>query len=95
MPPASEVIDVAEVIARHPQVCLVDGLAYDNPSGSRHARRGSSAIFLPATDAAGSSSSDRRSSTAYAACRIASSRSATSVDSLKKFSSACGARSGG
>lgn len=33
------VIDVAELIARHPQVCLVDGLAYDNPSGSRHARR--------------------------------------------------------
>jgi two-component system sensor histidine kinase KdpD len=33
------VIDVAAVIARHPQVCLVDGLAYDNPAGSRHPRR--------------------------------------------------------
>jgi len=33
------VIDVAAVIARRPQVCLVDGLAYDNPAGSRHAHR--------------------------------------------------------
>ena len=33
------VIDVQAVLARHPQVCLVDGLAYDNPAGSRHARR--------------------------------------------------------
>src|SRR5215471_4915183 len=33
------VIDVAAVIARHPQACLVDGLAYDNPPGSRHAKR--------------------------------------------------------
>lgn len=32
-------IDVAAVIARRPQVCLVDGLAYDNPPGSRHAKR--------------------------------------------------------
>ena len=24
---------------RHPQVCLVDGLAYDNPPGSRHPKR--------------------------------------------------------
>src|ERR1700681_4415788 len=30
------VIDVPAVIARSPQVCLVDGLAYDNPQGSRH-----------------------------------------------------------
>jgi two-component system sensor histidine kinase KdpD len=30
---------VAAVLARRPQVCLVDGLAYDNPPGSRHARR--------------------------------------------------------
>ena len=30
------VIDVAAILARHPQVCLVDGLAYDNPPGSRH-----------------------------------------------------------
>jgi two-component system sensor histidine kinase KdpD len=33
------VIDVPTVLARHPQVCLVDGLAYDNPPGSRHAKR--------------------------------------------------------
>jgi two-component system sensor histidine kinase KdpD len=33
------VIDVGAVIARRPEVCLVDGLAYDNPPGSRHARR--------------------------------------------------------
>ena len=33
------VIDVPAVLARHPQVCLVDGLAYDNPPGSRHAKR--------------------------------------------------------
>src|SRR5262245_47186809 len=33
------VIDVAAVLARRPQVCLVDGLAYDNPPGSRHAKR--------------------------------------------------------
>ena len=33
------VIDVDAVLARHPQVCLVDGLAYDNPPGSRHPKR--------------------------------------------------------
>ena len=33
------VIDVPAVIARHPQVCLVDGLAYDTPPGSRHRKR--------------------------------------------------------
>jgi two-component system sensor histidine kinase KdpD len=33
------VIDVAAVIARHPQVCIVDGLAYDNPPGSPRAHR--------------------------------------------------------
>jgi two-component system sensor histidine kinase KdpD len=33
------VIDVPALIARHPQVCLIDGLAYDNPPGSRHAER--------------------------------------------------------
>jgi two-component system, OmpR family, sensor histidine kinase KdpD len=33
------VIDVGAVLKRHPQVCLVDGLAYDNPPGSRHAKR--------------------------------------------------------
>jgi len=33
------VVDVQAVLARHPQVCLIDGLAYDNPSGSRHTKR--------------------------------------------------------
>ena len=33
------ILDVAAVLARRPQVCLVDGLAHDNPAGSRHARR--------------------------------------------------------
>ena len=33
------VMDVEAILRRHPQVCLVDGLAYDNPSGSRNAHR--------------------------------------------------------
>ncbi len=33
------VIDLRAVLARHPQVCLIDGLAYDNPPGSEHAKR--------------------------------------------------------
>jgi two-component system sensor histidine kinase KdpD len=33
------VIDVETVRRRRPQVCLVDGLAYDNPPGSHHAKR--------------------------------------------------------
>jgi two-component system sensor histidine kinase KdpD len=33
------VIDMPAVLKRHPQVCLIDGLAYDNPSGSRHPTR--------------------------------------------------------
>jgi two-component system, OmpR family, sensor histidine kinase KdpD len=33
------VINVPQVIARRPQVCLVDGLAYDNPPGAFHAKR--------------------------------------------------------
>jgi two-component system sensor histidine kinase KdpD len=32
-------MDVETVLHRHPQVCLVDGLAYDNPPGSRNAKR--------------------------------------------------------
>ncbi len=32
-------IDVPRVLARHPRVCLVDGLAYDNPPGCPHAQR--------------------------------------------------------
>src|SRR5712692_7408628 len=33
------VIDVPALLKRHPQVCLIDGLAYDNPPGSRHPKR--------------------------------------------------------
>ncbi len=33
------VMDVQSILARAPKVCLVDGLAYDNPPGSRHAKR--------------------------------------------------------
>jgi two-component system, OmpR family, sensor histidine kinase KdpD len=33
------VIDVPAILRRHPQVCLVDGLAYDNPPGSVRAKR--------------------------------------------------------
>jgi len=33
------VVDVEKILERRPQVCLVDGLAYDNPPGSRNAHR--------------------------------------------------------
>jgi two-component system sensor histidine kinase KdpD len=33
------VIDVPAILARRPQLVLIDGLAYDNPPGSRHAKR--------------------------------------------------------
>lgn len=33
------VIDVDAILARHPQVCLIDGLAYNNPAGCRNAKR--------------------------------------------------------
>jgi two-component system sensor histidine kinase KdpD len=33
------VIDVDAVLRRRPQICLIDGLAYDNPPGSRNAHR--------------------------------------------------------
>jgi two-component system, OmpR family, sensor histidine kinase KdpD len=35
----SAVMDVDGILARHPGVCLVDGLAYDNPPGSRNSSR--------------------------------------------------------
>jgi two-component system sensor histidine kinase KdpD len=34
-----EVLNVAEIFRRHPRVCLVDELAYDNPPGSRNPKR--------------------------------------------------------
>jgi two-component system sensor histidine kinase KdpD len=33
------VIDVPAILRRRPQVCLVDGLAYNNPPGARHPKR--------------------------------------------------------
>ena len=32
-------MDTPAILKRHPAVCLVDGLAYDNPPGSPHASR--------------------------------------------------------
>jgi two-component system sensor histidine kinase KdpD len=34
-----EVIDLPALFRRHPWVCLIDGLAYDNPPGSRNPKR--------------------------------------------------------
>ena len=34
-----DVMDMAALFRRHPQVCLIDGLAYDNPPGSRNPQR--------------------------------------------------------
>src|SRR2546425_8248818 len=33
------VIDIERLLRRHPQVVVIDGLAYSNPPGSRHAER--------------------------------------------------------
>src|SRR4030095_589382 len=33
------VIDVERILQRGPEICLVDGLAYDNPPGCRNAHR--------------------------------------------------------
>ena len=35
----SPAIDLAVVLRRHPGVCLIDGLAYENPEGSRNRQR--------------------------------------------------------
>src|SRR5207253_3423514 len=34
-----DVLDVERILRRHPQVVLIDGLAYTNPPGSRHPER--------------------------------------------------------
>ncbi len=34
-----QVLDLPALLARHPAVCLVDGLAYDNPPGPAHEKR--------------------------------------------------------
>jgi two-component system sensor histidine kinase KdpD len=36
---ANGAIDVPAVLRRHPEVCLIDGLAYRNPPGSKHEER--------------------------------------------------------
>src|ERR1700751_3457339 len=36
IPLVNGAIDVAAVLRRHPQVCLIDGLAYRNPPGSKN-----------------------------------------------------------
>jgi two-component system sensor histidine kinase KdpD len=33
------VIDMPALFARHPEICLIDGLAYDHPPGTRHSSR--------------------------------------------------------
>ena len=43
IPPCTDLggpaIDVPRVLRRHPEVCLIDGLAYENPPGSKNAQR--------------------------------------------------------
>jgi two-component system sensor histidine kinase KdpD len=39
-------MDVDAILRRRPQVCLVDGLAYDNPPGSQRAKRWQDVQFL-------------------------------------------------
>src|SRR5438552_14441268 len=34
-----DVIDIEGILRRHPQVVVIDGLAYSNPQGSRHSER--------------------------------------------------------
>jgi two-component system sensor histidine kinase KdpD len=34
-----DVIDIPQILKRRPQMVLIDGLAYDNPPGARHAHR--------------------------------------------------------
>jgi two-component system sensor histidine kinase KdpD len=33
------VVDVEAILQRQPRICMIDGLAYDNPPGSRNAHR--------------------------------------------------------
>jgi two-component system sensor histidine kinase KdpD len=39
IPSADSAIDVPAVLRRHPATCLIDGLAYRNPPGSKHQER--------------------------------------------------------
>ena len=40
------VMDMETILARAPKVCLVDGLAYDNPPGSKHSKRWQDVVEL-------------------------------------------------
>src|SRR5712692_7847761 len=35
----ASVMDLEAILLRHPQICIVDGLAYDNPPGSPNPKR--------------------------------------------------------
>ncbi len=37
--PGGDTMDVEVILRRRPQVCIVDGLAFDNPEGSKHRHR--------------------------------------------------------
>src|SRR6185295_13739982 len=34
-----DIVDIQKLLSRHPQVVLIDGLAYSNPAGCRYAER--------------------------------------------------------
>ena len=46
---AEGTMDMERILHRHPQVCLVDGLAYDNPPGSTRSHRWQDVDLLLAT----------------------------------------------
>jgi two-component system sensor histidine kinase KdpD len=46
IPLIGSVMDVEAILRRRPQVCLVDGLAYDNPPGSPRAKRWQDVQYL-------------------------------------------------
>jgi two-component system sensor histidine kinase KdpD len=46
IPLARGAIDLDRILARQPGVCFIDGLAYDNPAGSRHAKRWEDVEYL-------------------------------------------------
>ncbi len=39
IPPSGSGVDIAAILARRPEVLVIDGLAYDNPPGSKNAKR--------------------------------------------------------
>jgi two-component system, OmpR family, sensor histidine kinase KdpD len=42
----AQAMDLDLILSRHPEVCLVDGLAYDNPPGSRSSKRWQDVEYL-------------------------------------------------